>query len=539
MDLDIVALSRLQFAVTALYHFLFVPLTLGLSIILAIMETVYVMTGRVIWRDMTKFWGVLFGINFAMGVATGVVMEFQFGMNWSYYSHYVGDIFGAPLAIEGLMAFFMEATFVGLFFFGWDKLSKVGHLVTTWAVAIGSNFSALWILIANGWMQNPVGAAFNPQTMRMEVTDFFAVLTNPVAQAKFVHTVSAGYVCASVFVLGVSAWYVLKGRHLELAKRSMTVAASFGLAAALSVAVLGDESGYLSGEHQKMKLAAIEAMWETQPAPAAFTIIGFPDQEARETHYAIHIPGVMGLIGTRSLNTVMPGIDELVKRAEARIREGLKAYDALQKIREAGGTGKVTQGVRGDFEDNGINMGYALLLKRYVDDPRTATDEQITKAAWDTVPQVAPLFWLFRLMVGIGMLLILLTGTFFVLSARRKLDSHRWLLKLAVFAIPLPWIAIESGWLVAEFGRQPWVIEGVLPTAVAVSNLGVKTLLLTLAGFIAIYTTLLIIEMKLMLKAIRKGPEAEHAPDEGDARSHVPPAAHAAIPSTSSSGSSA
>ena len=535
MDLDIVALSRLQFAVTALYHFLFVPLTLGLSIILAIMETVYVMTGRVIWRDMTKVWGVLFGINFAMGVATGVVMEFQFGMNWSYYSHYVGDIFGAPLAIEGLMAFFMEATFVGLFFFGWDKLSKVGHLVATWAVAIGSNFSALWILIANGWMQNPVGAAFNPQTMRMEVTDFLAVLTNPVAQAKFVHTVSAGYVCASVFVLGVSAWYVLKGRHLELAKRSMTVAASFGLASALSVAVLGDESGYLSGEHQKMKLAAIEAMWETQPAPAAFTIIGFPDQESRETHYAIHIPGVMGLIGTRSLDTVMPGIDELVKRAEARIREGLKAYDALQKIREAGGTGKVTQGVRGDFEDNGINMGYALLLKRYVDDPRTATDEQISKAAWDTVPQVAPLFWLFRVMVGIGMLLILLTGTFFVLSARRKLDSYRWLLKLAVFAIPLPWIAIESGWLVAEFGRQPWVIEGVLPTAVAVSNLGVKTLLLTLAGFIAIYTTLLIIEMKLMLKAIRKGPEAEHAPDEGDARSHVPPAHAAAVSSTTGS----
>jgi cytochrome d ubiquinol oxidase subunit I len=281
-------------------------------------------------------------------------------------------------------------------------------------------------------------------------------------------------------------------------------------------------------------------MWETQPAPAAFTVIGFPDQEARETHYAIHIPGVMGLIGTRSLDTVMPGIDELVKRAEARIREGLKAYDALQKIREAGKT-PVTQGVRDAFEDNGINMGYALLLKRYVDDPRTATDEQITKAAWDTVPQVAPLFWLFRVMVGIGMLLIVLTGTFFVLSARRKLDNYRWLLKLAVLAIPLPWIAIEAGWLVAEFGRQPWVIEGVLPTAVAVSNLGVKTLLLTLGGFIAIYTVLLVIEMKLMLKAIRKGPQAEHAPDEGDTLSHIPPAhagtgstAGAAIPSTGS-----
>ncbi|MDZ7864257.1 cytochrome ubiquinol oxidase subunit I [Acidovorax sp.] len=516
MDLDIVALSRLQFAVTALYHFLFVPLTLGLSILLAIMETVYVMTGRVIWRDMTKFWGTLFGINFAMGVATGVVMEFQFGMNWSYYSHYVGDIFGAPLAIEGLMAFFLEATFVGLFFFGWDKLSKVGHLISTWAVAIGSNFSALWILIANGWMQNPVGSAFNPQTMRMEVTDFMAVLTNPVAQAKFVHTVSAGYVCAAVFVLGVSAWYLLKGRHAELAKRSMTVAASFGLASALSVAVLGDESGYQSSEHQKMKLAAIEAMWETEPAPAAFTAFGFPDQEARETHYAVHIPAVMGLIGTRSLTGVIPGINELVDRAALRIASGIKAYDALQVIRTAGSTTAVAQGVRDTFEEHGADLGYALLLKRYVDDPRQATPEQIQKAAWDTVPQVAPLFWLFRVMVGIGGLLILLTGTFFVLSARRRLDRHRWLLKAAVLAIPLPWIAIEAGWLVAEVGRQPWIIEGVLPTAVAVSDLGVATVLLTLAGFVAIYTVLLVIEMKLLLKVIRTGPEQENLPHVGE-----------------------
>ncbi|HEY0200302.1 MAG TPA: cytochrome ubiquinol oxidase subunit I, partial [Burkholderiaceae bacterium] len=278
MDFDIVSLSRFQFALTALYHFLFVPLTLGLSIIVAIMETVYVMTGRPIWRQMTKFWGGLFGINFVLGVATGIVMEFQFGMNWSYYSHYVGDIFGAPLAIEGLMAFFLEATFVGLFFFGWDRMSRVAHLVTAWLVAIGSNFSALWILIANGWMQNPVGAVFNPETMRMEVSHFGDVLFNPVAQAKFVHTVSAGYVTASVFVLGVAAWYLVKGRHIDLARRSMTVAAAFGLCSALSVVVLGDESGYLSGEHQKMKLAAIEAMWNTEPAPAAFTAFGLPDQ---------------------------------------------------------------------------------------------------------------------------------------------------------------------------------------------------------------------------------------------------------------------
>ncbi|MGE8492718.1 MULTISPECIES: cytochrome ubiquinol oxidase subunit I [unclassified Comamonas] len=514
MDLDIVGLSRLQFALTALYHFLFVPLTLGLSMLIAIMETVYVMTRRVIWRQMTKFWGVLFGINFAIGVATGLVMEFQFGMNWSYYSHYVGDIFGAPLAIEGLMAFFLEATFVGLFFFGWDKLSPVKHLIVTWLTALGTNLSALWILIANGWMQNPVGAVFNPQTMRMEVNDFAAVLTNPVAQAKFVHTVSAGYVCAAIFVLGVSAWYLLKGRHVALAKRSMTVAAAFGLAGSLSVVVLGDESGYLSGEHQKMKLAAIEAMWETEPAPAAFTAIGFPDQEARETHYAIHIPWAMGLIGTRSLDTELQGINDLVKHAEVLIRDGIKAYDALEKIRDAGSTTTISPELKEQFEANGKSLGYALLLKRYVDDPRQASDAQIAKAAWDTVPQVAPLFWTFRIMVALGMFFIVLTAAFFYLASRHQLENRRWLLWVAVWSIPLPWVAIECGWFVAEFGRQPWIIEGVLPTAVAASNLGVTTLLITIFGFVALYTVLLIIEMKLMLKAIQKGPELE--PEQRD-----------------------
>ncbi|MFC4624585.1 cytochrome ubiquinol oxidase subunit I [Daeguia caeni] len=524
MEFDIVSLSRLQFAITALYHFLFVPLTLGLSVLLAVMETVYVMTGRLIWRQMTKFWGTLFGINFVMGVATGIVMEFQFGMNWSYYSHYVGDIFGAPLAIEGLMAFFLEATFVGLFFFGWDRLSKVGHLITTYAVAAGSNFSALWILIANGWMQNPVGAVFNPQTMRMEINDFFAVLTNPVAQAKFVHTVSAGYVTAAVFVLGISAWYLLKGRSVELAKRSMTVAASFGLAAALSVVVLGDESGYLTSEHQRMKLAAIEAMWETEPAPAAFTVFGFPDQEARETHYAVKIPWVMGLIGTRSLTTPIPGIDQLVENAENHIRNGIVAYDALQKIRAAGDINAVPQDVKDVFADNSQWLGYALLLRRYVDDPRTATEEQINKAANDTVPGVWELFWSFRIMVGIGFFLILLTGSFFVLSARRALDKYPLMLRIAVFAIPLPWIAAEMGWFVAEFGRQPWIIEGVLPTAMAVSNLGASTVLLTLLGFVAIYTILFIIEMGLMLRAIKAGPEPDSKPEAELAPASIAPA---------------
>jgi cytochrome bd ubiquinol oxidase subunit I len=510
MELDIVALSRLQFAVTALYHFLFVPLTLGLSVLLAIMETVYVMTGRPIWRQMTKFWGTLFGINFVIGVATGLVMEFQFGMNWSYYSHYVGDIFGAPLAIEGLMAFFLEATFVGLFFFGWDRLSKVGHLMATWAVAAGSNLSALWILIANGWMQNPVGSAFNPETMRMEVTDFYDVLFNPVAQAKFVHTVSAGYVTASVFVLGVSAWYLYNGRFVDLAKRSMTVAASFGLASALSVVVLGDESGYLSTEHQKMKLAAIEAMWKTEPAPAAFTLFGFPDQKARETHFAVRVPWVMGLIGTRTLTTEIPGIEDLVEHAKGRIRQGIAAYDAVQQIRAASDPSSIPQAARDALEKNGNDLGYALLLKRYVDDPRKATDPQIDQAAWDTVPNVPSLFWAFRIMVGLSFFFILMMGTFFYLSARRRLDHYPWLLRLALFAIPLPWIAAEFGWVVAEFGRQPWSIEGILPTAAAVSSLGATTVLLTLLGFIVIYTVLFIVEMGLMVRAIRTGP----APDD-------------------------
>jgi cytochrome d ubiquinol oxidase subunit I len=520
MELGVVELSRLQFAMTAMYHFLFVPLTLGLSIIVAIMETVYVMTGRPIWRQMTKFWGTLFGINFVLGVATGITMEFQFGMNWSYYSHYVGDVFGAPLAVEGLMAFFLEATFVGLFFFGWDKLSKVGHLTVTWLVALGSNLSALWILIANGWMQNPVGSVFNPDTMRMEMTSFYDVLFNPVAQAKFVHTVSAGYVTASVFVLGVSAWYLLKDRHVELARRSISVAAAFGLASALSVVVLGDESGYTASHTQKMKLAAIEAMWETEKPPASFTIIGFPDQEARETHYAVHIPWVMGIIGTRSLTEPIPGINELVDEAQRRIESGIVAYDALMKIRaqreEARASGArpdkdasavtMSPELRKAFEENSDNLGFALLLKRYVDNPAEATPEQIVKAANDTIPGVAPLFWAFRVMVGFGLLFIASMAYFFWKSSFGGERYPRWSLIFAVCLIPAPWIAAEMGWFVAEFGRQPWTVDGVLPTALSASQLSVQDLLITLAGFVTFYSILFIIEMALMIKYIRKGP---------------------------------
>ncbi len=503
IDPEVVTLSRLQFALTALYHFLFVPLTLGLSWLLAIMESVYAMTGRDIWKRMTQYWGVLFGINFAMGVATGVTMEFQFGTNWAYYSHYVGDVFGTPLALEGLMAFFLEATFISLFFFGWDRLSRVQHLAVTWLLALGTNLSALWILIANGWMQFPVGAEFNLDTMRMEVTSFAAVMFNPVAQAKFVHTVSAGYVLGSMFVLSISAWYLLKGRNVEFAKRSMTVAASFGLASALSVVVLGDESGYTVSENQRMKLAAIEAMWETEPAPASFTLFGFPDVENRTTHFAIRVPWVMGLIGTRSIDGVLPGIHELVDDVVLRIGRGLKAYAAMQRLR----VDHNDAAARAVFDANKSDMGYALLLRRNLDDPSKATAADIQRAADSTIPNVPVLFWSFRIMVACGMYFIALFAYSFWLASKRRLDANRWYLKLALWSLPLPWLAIELGWIVAEYGRQPWAISGVLPTALGVSSVSAGQVLFSIIGFVVFYTVLAVVDAVLMLRYARKGPD--------------------------------
>ena len=503
IDSDVVTLSRLQFALTALYHFLFVPLTLGLVWMLAIMESVYVMTGHEVWKRMVQFWGVLFGINFAMGVATGITMEFQFGMNWAYYAHYVGDVFGTPLAIEGLMAFFLESTLVGVFFMGWHRLSRVKHLLVTWFLALGTNFSALWILVANAWMQHPVGAKFNPQTMRMEVTNFSDVLFNPVAQAKFVHTVSAGYVVGSMFVLSISAWYLLRGRNVDFAKRSMTVAASFGLAAALSVVVLGDESGYAVSENQKMKMAAIEAMWETEPPPASFTAFGLPDVQNRTTHFALHVPWVMGLIGTRSLDTPIPGINNLVADTKGKITDGIQAYDALLTLRKNPDDAQA-QSTLTKYDDD---MGYALLLKRYVADPRQATPDDIQKAANSTIPNVPVLFWAFRIMVACGLYFIALFAYSFWLASKRQLDNNRWYLKLALYSLPLPWLAAELGWIVAEYGRQPWAIEGILPTALGVSSLTAGQVLTSLGAFVFFYTALAVIDAVLMVKYARKGPD--------------------------------
>jgi cytochrome d ubiquinol oxidase subunit I len=503
---SVVDLSRLQFALTAMYHFLFVPLTLGMSFILVIMESVYVMTGKEVYRDMTKFWGKLFGINFALGVTTGITMEFQFGTNWAYYSHYVGDIFGVPLAIEGLMAFFLESTFVGLFFFGWNRLSKVQHLLVTFLVALGSNLSALWILIANGWMQNPVGAEFNYETMRMELTSFADLFFNPVAQVKFVHTVAAGYVTGAAFVLGISAYYMLKGRDLPFARRSFAVAAGFGLASVLSVIVLGDESGYEIGDVQKVKLAVMEAEWETHEPPASFTVFGFPNQEAQRTDYAVKIPYAMGLIATRSIDEPVVGIKDLIATHEQRIRSGMVAYDALQKLR-AGDTSLET---RDQFATHQTDLGYGLLLKKHAPNVVDASEEQIKLAANDSIPQVAPMFWVFRFMVGIGFFLLFLFGAAFYYCAKRLADEKTWLLKMALYGIPLPWIAAESGWFVAEYGRQPWAIGEILPTHLATSTLGTGDLFFSLGGFIGFYTLLLVAELYLMFKYARLGPSSLH-----------------------------
>ncbi|MGK9172321.1 cytochrome ubiquinol oxidase subunit I [Yokenella regensburgei] len=502
--LDIVELSRLQFALTAMYHFLFVPLTLGMAFLLAIMETVYVLSGKQIYKDMTKFWGKLFGINFALGVATGLTMEFQFGTNWSYYSHYVGDIFGAPLAIEGLMAFFLESTFVGLFFFGWDRLGKVQHMAVTWLVALGSNLSALWILVANGWMQNPVAADFNFETMRMEMVSFAELVLNPVAQVKFVHTVASGYTCGAIFVLGISSYYLLRGRDLAFAKRSFAIAASFGMAAIISVIVLGDESGYEMGDVQKTKLAAIEAEWETQPAPAAFTLFGIPDQDGQKNNFSIQIPYALGIIATRSVDTPVVGLKDLMVQHEERIRNGMKAYHLLEQLR----SGSADPSVRDAFNNVKKDLGYGLLLKRYTPNVSDATEEQIKLATQDSIPRVAPLYFAFRLMVASGVLMLLIIGVAFWTVCRNRIGEKKWLLRAALYGIPLPWIAIESGWFVAEYGRQPWAVGEMLPTAVANSTLTAGDLIFSMVLICGLYTLFLVAEMFLMFKFARLGPSS-------------------------------
>ncbi|MEO7067136.1 MAG: cytochrome ubiquinol oxidase subunit I [Rhodanobacter sp.] len=508
-DLTVVDLSRWQFAATALYHYLFVPLTLGLSLMLAAMETVYVTTGKQIYRDMTQFWGKLFLINFALGVATGLTMEFQFGTNWSFYSSFMGDIFGAPLAIEGMMAFFLEATFVGMMVFGWERLKRGQHLAVTYLVALGSNLSALWILIANSFMQSPQGASFNPVTMRMELVSFGELIFSHDAQAKFVHTSIAGYVTGAIFVAGISAWYMLKHRHVELARRSFRMAVLFGVLSTAGVITLGDALGFVGGQAQPTKLAAMEGLWKSESGPMPFNLIAFPDQKAQMNRGAVQIPGALSLLVTHTLDGTVPGFDQLEQQAAVRIRNGIPAVEALRKLSSTPGDAAALAQFRAHEKD----LGYGFLVQRYAENVGTATDAQISQAARDTIPQVASIFWSFRLMVALGLAMLAFFVLAVIFSLRNDIQHQRWFLKLAVWMIPIPFLANEFGWLVAELGRQPWTVYGILPTWMSASTHSVGYMIFSLAGFIGLYTVFIIIEMYLMLRAIRQGPPP---PDDVD-----------------------
>ncbi|WP_297903162.1 cytochrome ubiquinol oxidase subunit I [Metallibacterium sp.] len=518
IDGTVVDLSRAQFAATVLYHFLFVPLTLGLSFLLAAMETVYVTTGKPIYKEMAQFWGKLFMINFALGVATGLTMEFQFGTNWSFYSSFVGDIFGAPLAIEGLMAFFMESTFVGLMVFGWERLSKGQHLAVTWLVALGSNLSALWILIANSFMQDPRGAAFDPTTLRMQLTSFQHLIFSPDAQSKFVHTSIAGYVTAAIFMAGVSAFYMLKKRHMELAKRSFRMAALYGVMATIGVITLGDALGFVAAQAQPTKLAAMEGLWKSEAAPMPFNLIAFPDQARQDNKGAVQIPYLLSLLVTHSIDGTVEGVDALERQATGKIENGIPAVQALKTLsKDPNDPAALAQ-----FKAHAKDLGYGFLVQRYAPDLNNVTPAQVQQAARDTIPPVAAVFWSFRLMVGFGLLML----AFFVLAVlytlRNKVQDKRWFLIAAVWMIPVPFLANEFGWLVAELGRQPWTVFDVLPTWMSASTHSVGYMVFSLVGFVGLYSIFIVIEMYLMVRAIRQGPEPHHG--TGDSRPQPRPA---------------
>ncbi|WP_297442177.1 cytochrome ubiquinol oxidase subunit I [Sulfurimonas sp.] len=497
--------SRAQFALTALYHWLFVPLTLGLTFIVAIMETIYVKTGDTKWKETTKFWMGLLAINFAIGLATGIIMEFEFGTNWSNYSWIVGDIFGAPLAIEGLMAFFLESTFFAVMFFGWNKVSKKTHLVSTWLVAVGSNLSALWILIANGWMQNPVGMKFNPDTARHEMVDFWALVFNPNAVSKFLHTISSGYVLASLFVIGISAWYLIKKRDTQFARRSIIVASSFGLITSLFLLTTGDESAHQVALNQPMKLAAMEGLYDGEER-AGIVAFGLLDQtkeigdEKDPFHFSFEIPGALSFLGYHDLNAFVPGIDNLIEGSEKygliSVKEKMKrgkiavaSLAAYKRYKKQNNMPEAQKALKA-FEANQKYMGYGYLKK-----PE------------DAVPNVALSFYSFHIMVGLGTWFLVLFAMSLYLSMINEMHKKKWFLYLALLTMPLAWVAQEAGWIVAEAGRQPWAIQDLLPVGMASSNISTTSVMITFWLFAVLFTALLIAEVKIMLKQIKIGPE--------------------------------
>jgi len=491
--MDVIVWSRIQFAMTAAYHWLFVPLTLGLALVMAIMETIYLVKKDEFWKQTAQYWMKLFAINFAVGIATGIILEFEFGTNWSNYSWFVGDMFGAPLAIEGILAFFMEATFFAVMFFGWDRVGKRFHLVSTWLTGIGATISAYWILVANGWMQNPVGTTFNPDTVRSEMASaqaFWEVITNPVAVSKFFHAVTSGWVTGGVCVVGVSCWYLLKKRQQKFARASILIGSIVGIVGSFAVMLSGDASGIHAAEFQPMKLAAAEGL-QDGGRKAAFTIVP-----------GVKIPGMLSILATHDINGYVPGINDIlngytdndgkvIPSVAEKMRSGRTALDALALYRRVKSTQPlVAAEARAVLEQNVQYMGYGHLEK-----PE------------DVVPPVGVVFWAFRLMIGLGMLLLLELLAVGFLAWKDKLAGKEWLFIVAIICIPLVYVCGQAGWIVAEVGRQPWTIQGLLPVNVAISSLSAGAVKTTFFLFLAIFTLFLVIEIRILLGAIKKGPQ--------------------------------
>ena len=510
--------SRAQFALTAIYHWLFVPLTLGLALIMGIIETCYYRTGKTFWKDAARFWQKLFGINFAMGVATGIILEFEFGTNWSNYSWLVGDIFGAPLAVEGIVAFFLEATFVGVMFFGWNKVSRSFHLASTWLTGLGATISAWWILVANAWMQYPVGQAFNPDTMRNEMTSFAEVALSPFAVDKFFHTVISAWVIGAIFTVAVSCYLLYRkqrdARRAEadrrLAVQSIRIASIVGLTASLLAVHTGDSSACMVAKAQPMKLAAMEALYdgghgEGLTLVALVNPLEQPDYASgEEPAMKIAVPNMLSLLATRDLDGYVPGINDIIKGGYTqpdgttavplaeKMERGRTAISALAHYREAkaGGDAAAAERHRKTLDENIRYFGYG-----YIDN------------AEQTVPFIPVCFWAFRVMVGLGMLFLLFFAVTTFLSFRKDVTRMRWLHVAGMAMLPLGYIASEAGWIVAEFGRQPWTIQDMLPTWAAVSDVGAGSVMLTFFVFLALFTLLLAVEISIMCKAVKHGPE--------------------------------
>ncbi|MBQ1268048.1 MAG: cytochrome ubiquinol oxidase subunit I [Muribaculaceae bacterium] len=489
-EMTLVDWSRLQFALTAGYHWIFVPLTLGLAVIMATMETLYVIKKDEFWKQTAKFWMKLFGINFAVGIATGIILEFEFGTNWSNYSWFVGDIFGAPLAIEGIFAFFMEATFFAIMYFGWNKVSKKTHLLATWLTGIGAAISAIWILVANSWMQHPVGMEFNPDTVRHEMVDFWALVLNPVAISKFFHSVFSGWMTGSVFAIGISCWYLLKKRETRFALSSIRVSAIVGVIGTFAVMFSGDMSGIHVAQYQPMKLAAAEGL-ENGGQRAPFSIVP-----------GVEVPGMLSILATHDIDGYVPGINNLLEgytdregvvhpSAEEKMERGKVAIESFKQYRSLKDENPLAaQEARTRLEENVEYFGYG-----YIDSPQ------------ELVPNVPLVYWSFRVMVGLGSFLLLLMIATFWFEYRGKLQDMKWLQWVALLSIPLVYIAGQAGWIVAEVGRQPWVIEGLLPVKAAVSSVSVSAVQTTFWLFVVIFTLFLVAEIRIMINAIKQGPK--------------------------------